>query len=407
MIKLAQAQADLLASLNTSKSVPLNVESVPLLQALGRVAAQDVFSEIQIPPTDNSAMDGFAVNSADFNNFDGVVDLLVSQRIAAGAVPVALKAGSAARIFTGAVIPEGADAVVIQENCEFGVSDQVRFKVQAKSGDNIRPAGQDIAMGAKVIFKGQKLNAIDLSLLASIGHAEVLVYSKIKIAIFSTGDELAEPGQALKEGQIYNSNRPLLMALCRQMGFEAVDCGIVEDTLDATKSALLKAARSSDVIISSGGVSVGEEDHVKPAVEQLGSLDLWKVQMKPGKPVAFGRIEGKPFLGLPGNPVSSFVVFQLLGSPLLRAVQGELETVPTVYSVKSGFDKKVSSREEYIRVRLERNETGELVAQRFANLSSGVMSSLSWADGLVRQNCEQEISVGSMVQYLPLTDAML
>jgi len=218
---------------------------------------------------------------------------------------------------------------------------------------------------------------------------------------------LAEPGQPLNVGQIYNSNRPLLMALCRQMGYEPIDCGVVEDTLEATKSALLKAAGSADVIISSGGVSVGEEDHVKPAVEQLGSLDLWKVQMKPGKPVAFGSIEGKPFLGLPGNPVSSFVVFQLLGVPLLRAVQGQFEQASTVYSIKSGFDKKITSREEYIRVRLERNEAGELVVQRFANLSSGVMSSLSWADGLVRQNCEQEISIGSMIDYLPLTDAML
>ena len=403
MITLVQAQANLLASVDATK----NIESVPLLQALGCVAAQDIVSPIQIPPTDNSAMDGFAVNSVDFNGFQGSVDLSVSQRIAAGAAPTKLKAGTAARIFTGAILPEGADAVVIQEHCEFDSSDNVSVKVHAKLGDNIRPAGQDIAVGAKVISKGQKLNAIDLSLLASIGHAQVSVYSQLKVAIFSTGDELAEPGQPLKKGQIYNSNRPLLMSLCRQMGFDAVDCGVVEDTLEATKAALLNAASNADVIISSGGVSVGEEDHVKPAVEQLGTLDLWKVQMKPGKPVAFGRIEGKPFLGLPGNPVSSFVVFQLLGCPLLRTVQGEFETAPTVYSIKSGFDKKVSSREEYIRVRLERNEAGELLVQRFANLSSGVMSSLSWADGLVRQKCEQGINVGDMVDYLPLTDAML
>ena len=406
MIKLAQAQANILSSTVAAK----NTEIVSLLGALGRVAAQDIISDIQIPPSDNSAMDGFAVNSADFDNFTGTLELAISQRIAAGAPPTQLQAGTAARIFTGAVIPQGADAVVIQENCEYcpdGSSSTVQFKVQAKPKDNIRPAGQDISLGAKIVSQGKKLNAVDLSLLASIGHANVTVYKPLKVAIFSTGDELAEPGEPLKEGQIYNSNRPLLMALCRQMGFEPIDCGVVEDTLEATKTALLNAAENADAIISSGGVSVGEEDHVKPAVEQLGSLDLWKVQMKPGKPVAFGQIQGKPFLGLPGNPVSSFVVFQLLGVPLLRAAQGQLEQTPTVYSIKSAFDKKITSREEYIRVRLDRNEAGELVVQRFANLSSGVMSSLSWADGLVRQNCDQAINGGDFVDYLPLTGAML
>lgn len=403
MIKLAQAQANLLASVSSKQQT----EMVSLADALGRVAAIDVFSDIQIPPTDNSAMDGFVVNSADFKGFNKSLTLPVSQRIAAGSQPLPLDAGTAARIFTGAVIPQGADAVVIQENCEFDCADKVQFNVQAKQGDNIRPAGQDITAGAKVVTQGQRLNPVDLSLLASIGHASVTVYKSLRVAIFSTGDELAEPGEPLKEGQIYNSNRPLLMALCRQIGFEPVDCGVVEDTLSATKAALLNAAKNADVIISSGGVSVGEEDHVKPAVQALGSLDLWKVQMKPGKPVAFGYIEGKPFLGLPGNPVSSFVVFQLLGVPLLCAAQGQLMQERTVYSIKSGFDKTVSSREEYIRVRLERNNAGELVVQRFANLSSGVMSSLSWADGLVRQRCDQAISEGEMIDYLPLTDAML
>jgi len=272
---------------------------------------------------------------------------------------------------------------------------------------NIRPAGQDIAVGAVVVKKGQRLTAVDLSLLASIGHKHVSVYAPLKVAIFSTGDELAEPGEPLKAGQIYNSNRTLLISLCQQLGFVPVDCGTVEDTLGATKAALLKAAHNADMIISSGGVSVGEEDHVKPAVEELGSLDLWKVQMKPGKPVAYGRVAETPFLGLPGNPVSSFVVFQLLGVPLLQALQGQKRSKPTVYKIKSGFEKKVSSREEYIRVRLEHDEAGELVVRSFTNLSSGVMSSLSWADGLVRQNIDEQISLGEMVEYLPLNGGVL
>ena len=406
MIKLAQAQANILSSVAKAKKA----EVVSLADALGRVAAQDVVSDIQIPPSDNSAMDGFAVNSADFDSFEGTLELPISQRIAAGASPTQLQAGTAARIFTGAIIPQGANAVVIQENCEYSSDDSsstVQFNVQAKQSDNIRPAGQDISVGAKIVSQGKKLNAVDLSLLASIGHASVTVYKQLKVAIFSTGDELAEPGDPLKEGQIYNSNRPLLMALCRKMGFEPIDCGVVEDTLEATKTALLNAATDADVIISSGGVSVGEEDHVKPAVQELGSLDLWKVQMKPGKPVAFGQIQDKPFLGLPGNPVSSFVVFQLLGVPLLCAAQGQFSQTPTVYSIKSAFTKKITSREEYIRVRLVRNEAGELIAERFANLSSGVMSSLYWADGMVRQNCDQAISEGQFIDYLPLTDAML
>ena len=403
MIKVSQAVTKLIDSAQCRQTS----ERVQLVRALGRVASHDVVSSIQIPPSDNSAMDGFAVNSADFADKQLPLTLPVSQRITAGSAPEVLAPGTAARIFTGGVIPEGADAIVIQENCDFDSSNKVTFKTEAQKGDNIRPAGQDIASGATVIKQGQRLNSVDLSLLASIGHAEVDVFEPLKVAIFSTGDELIEPGKPLKVGQIYNSNRTLLIALCQQLGFFPIDCGTVEDTLDATKAALANAAANADVVISSGGVSVGEEDHVKPAVEALGSLDLWKVQMKPGKPVAFGHIDQTPFLGLPGNPVSSFVVFQLLGVPLLRALQGQGSDVPKVYKIKSGFDKKSSTREEYIRVRLEQDDQGQLIAQRFANLSSGVLSSLSWADGLLRQNCDQAIHTGDFVEYLPLNDAML
>ncbi|MFT5571872.1 MAG: molybdopterin molybdotransferase [Cryomorphaceae bacterium] len=400
MISVAQAQSQLQQSTN----VELVSERLALRTALGRVASQDVVSTLDIPPSDNSAMDGFAVRAADVING---INLVISQRVPAGSQPQAIVAGTAARIFTGGVMPAGSDAVVIQENCVFDTESVTINKDQVRCGDNVRPQGQDIPQGATVVRKGQKLSAVDLSLLASIGYAQVEVYQKLKVAIFSTGDELVDPGQPLQAGQIYNSNRVLLMALCDQLGFTAVDCGIVEDTLSATKQALASAASQADLIVSSGGVSVGEEDHVKPAVEALGSLTMWKVQMKPGKPVAFGEVAGTPMLGLPGNPVSSFIVFQLLGVPLARALQGQLSSLPAVYSVQAGFEMKTTTREEYIRVRLERNEAGHLVARRFANLSSGVMSSLSWADGLVRHDIGQTISEGDQIAFLPLTEGML
>ena len=295
---------------------------------------------------------------------------------------------------------------MIQENCDYS-DDAVTVLKAVNQGANIRPQGQDITQGAQVIRAGQKLTAIDISLLASIGKATVDVFKPLTVALFSTGDELVEPGQALAPGQIYNSNRPLLQSLCRQMGFAVYDCGIVEDTFEATKAALSNAASKADVIISSGGVSVGEEDHVKPAVEALGELAMWKVQIKPGKPVAFGHINEVPFLGLPGNPVSSFTVFQLLGVPLLNALQGQemLETVSD--PVRAKFDKKFSSREEYIRVKIERDAKGQLIADRFSNLSSGVMSSLSWADGLVRQDLDSSIEAGQILEFFPLREAML
>lgn len=399
MITLSQARLQL-QRLNAE----LEVETLPIAKALGRVASSDAISHLAIPPADNSAMDGFAIRASDFN--DQCNTLNISQRIPAGFGPEPLAAGTAARIFTGGVMPLGADTVVIQENCDYDHQSVTVLKA-VLSGANVRPKGQDISDGAKVISAGQKLSAIDISLLASIGQATVKVYKPLKVALFSTGDELVEPGQELKAGQIYNSNRPLLIALCEQMGFLPYDCGIVEDTLEATKLALKDAAKNADVIVSSGGVSVGEEDHVRPAVEALGELEMWKVQMKPGKPVAFGHVSGVPFLGLPGNPVSSFTVFQLLGVPLLTSLQGQRETEQIVYPVAAAFSKPISSREEYIRVKIECDANGELHANRFPNLSSGVMSSLSWADGLVRQDINSAIEVGQKLAFLPLRNAML
>lgn len=399
MITLAQARHQL-----QQLSADLATEVVPIAKALGRVASTGSVSSLAIPPANNSAMDGFAVRASDLSEVQ--TELAISQRIPAGSAPKPLALGTAARIFTGGVMPVGADAVVIQENCDYN-DDTVTILKPVSSNANVRPEGQDISLGAKIVCAGQKLTAIDISLLASIGQASVEVYKPLRVALFSTGDELVEPGEALKTGQIYNSNRPLLVALCEQMGLIPYDCGIVEDTLDATKSALAKAAKNADVIISSGGVSVGDEDHVKPAVEALGELAMWKVQMKPGKPVAFGEVAGVPFLGLPGNPVSSFTVFQLLGVPLLNSLQGQNITEPISYPVAAAFSKPISTREEYIRVKIERDDNGDLSANRFPNLSSGVMSSLSWADGLVRQEIDSAIEVGQKLAFLPLREAML
>ena len=399
MITLAQAKANLLESVTCS----LDSECIALDKALGRVLSADLTSTLDIPPADNSAMDGFAVRAADVS---AGKPIKISQRIPAGTVPMSLEPGTAARIFTGGVMPAQSDAVVIQENCDFD-EQVVTFNTNIEPGDNVRPQGQDIENGAIVAKRGQRLSAIDLSLLTSVGCTQVGVYKPLRVAIFSTGDELVEPGEALQPGQIYNSNRPLLMGMARQLGFEPVDCGIVADTFAATREALAAAAANADIIISSGGVSVGEEDHVKPAVESLGKLDLWKVQMKPGKPVAFGHINNVPFIGLPGNPVSSFVVFQVLARPVLEKMQGQPAADPRSFAVKSGFDKRVTSREEFVRVKLSHNGSGELIADRFPNLSSGVMSSLSWADGLVRQPIDCELKIGQAVEFFPLNQGLL
>lgn len=399
MITVAEAQA-----LIQQRITPLTAhESVPLAQALGLVCARDIVSEIDIPPRANSAMDGFAVAAADLATHS---TLTVSQRIPAGVSPAPLVRSTAARIFTGGEIPAGADAVVIQENCDYD-DERVTIRQSVSPGANIRPQGQDIAQGATVVTQGKRLNAIDLSLLASVGCAELKVFRPLRVAILSTGDELADPGQPLKPGQIYNSNRILLAALCRQMGYQVIEARCVADTLTETTSALLDAAASADVILSTGGVSVGEEDHVRPAVEATGELELWKVQMKPGKPVAFGRVADTPFLGLPGNPVSAFVVFQLLATVLLRARQGQ-HSMPLIASpVVADFSRPVTSREDYLRVQLVSTANGHTVARRFANMSSGVMSSLAWADGLVRQPIDQSIKVGDTVDFLPIREAML
>jgi len=299
------------------------------MDALGRVLAAPVISPIAVPPHDNSAMDGYAVRSADLHPQE-VTRMQVSQRIAAGSVGAPLQPQTAARIFTGAPIPAGADAVVMQEEAQ-QKDDVVAIMRAASAGENIRRAGEDIAVGATILNDGTRLGPQHIGLAASVGMARLPVYRKLRIATFFTGDELAMPGEALAPGQIYNSNRFTLNSLLRTMDFEPIDLGTVPDSLEATVGVLKQAAQDADVIITSGGVSVGEEDYVKAAVAQLGKIDLWRIAMKPGKPLAFGRIENAAFIGLPGNPVSVFVTFCIFARPFLLRSQGVMQVAPRSY----------------------------------------------------------------------------
>lgn len=370
-------------------------ETIALDQALGRILGDDIIAPRAVPPADNSAMDGFAVRSTDV-----VVGqpLSIEQIIPAGRPGQPLSPGRAARIFTGGEMPVGADAVLIQEDAEF---DEVRLlpKALVARGENVRPKGQDIEEGALVLACGHQLGPADLSLLASIGANTAQVYRRLTVAILATGDELVQPPEVLKPGQIYNSNRYALAALLTQMGIAVLDMGIVPDDLEATLAALTRAAEQADVIICSGGVSVGDRDFVKEAVTQLGSLDVWKLAIKPGKPMAFGQVQNKPFFGLPGNPVSTFVTFEVLARPYLAHLQGRLETASVTWPGQATFEFKAGGRQEYLRVRAVPNASSvQLIA--FEAQGSGVMSSLSWANALAVVAPNQMVQVGDTLPYL-------
>jgi molybdopterin molybdotransferase len=374
-------------------------EIVPLAEAAGRVLAAAATASVAVPPADNSSMDGYAINCADLQT--GLV-LPISQRIPAGVAPTALMPASCARIFTGAEIPSGANAVVMQEDTR-NEGDCVVFPAQVPEGDNIRRKGQDIQAGDSVLPIGKRLKPADLGMLASVGLAEVEVFKPLKVAILSTGDELVEPGQRLQAGQIYNSNRYILTGLLQALGMRVVDLGCVEDTREATLEALRRAAEQADAIVSTGGVSVGEEDHVKGAVETLGVLDMWKIKIKPGKPVAYGHVLDTPFIGLPGNPTSTLLTFCILARPLLQQLQGELYQAPLEVKVPAGFQRsRKNTRQEYLRVRLEQG-----VATPFSNQSSGVLSSASWANGLVVVPPETAVNEGDLVSFIPFSELLV
>lgn len=388
-----------------SQAVPVNqLEWVTTQEALGRVLAQDVLSQVDVPPMNNTQMDGYAVRSVDIQSVGQSYE--VSQRIPAGHVGVELKPGTIARIFTGATIPAGADAVVMQEAC---VTDGDRVLIQEipQAGQWIRLQGEDLKAGQVALSKGTYLRAQELGVAASAGHAKLPVLRKIKVAAFFTGDELTLPGEPLKPGAIYNSNRDTLLACIRALGCEVTDLGIVPDTLEATKAALRKASQDHDLIITSGGVSVGEEDHIKPAVTAEGRLDMWQIAIKPGKPLAFGAVtkQATPnaetwFMGLPGNPVSSFVTFLLFVRPFIAKLQGRSTIATPSMMMRSDFDwPRADRRNEFLRVRIN----GEGGLDLFPNQSSGVLTSAAWADGLVDNPPNQTIKKGDVVKYMPFS----
>ncbi|MDO8384939.1 MAG: molybdopterin molybdotransferase MoeA [Polaromonas sp.] len=395
---LDDALAELLAH-----AVPLaGSDSVSTFEADGRVLAVDVVSALQVPPEDNSAMDGYAVRSTELS--DEGVELRVSQRIPAGSSGSALEPGTVARIFTGAPVPAGADAVVMQEDCEPVAEREgfVRVLQLPRPGQWIRRAGEDVTRGATVLSKGERLTPAALGLAASIGMDSLQVAKQPRVALFSTGDELVMPGEVAPEqmrpGAIYNSNRFFLRALLLRLGCEVTDMGIVPDRRDATLDALRSAAAAHDLILTSGGVSVGEEDHIKPAVQQLGSLDLWQIAIKPGKPFAYGRVGAAHFIGLPGNPVSSFLTFLVLVRPFLLKLQGASALLVTPVPLVADFDwPRADKRREFLRVR--RNATGGL--ELFTNQSSGVLTSAVWGEGVIDNPAGQAIRRGDTVQFLP------
>jgi molybdopterin molybdotransferase len=386
------------------------VEDVATLDANGRVLATDQVSSLSVPSADNTQMDGYAVRAADCAS--GSVTLRIAQRIPAGTVGEKLEPGTAARIFTGALIPEGADAVVMQEQCEAN-GDQVTVKHTPQPGDWIRRAGEDIVAGGVILLAGTRLRSQELGLAASVGLARLPVRRRVRVAVFFTGDELAMPGEPLKPGAIYNSNRFTLRGLLENLGCEISDYGIVPDSLQATRDTLRAAAAQHDVIITSGGVSVGEEDHIKPAVEAEGRLNMWQIAVKPGKPLAFGEVDraggdgsgerSAPgtafFLGLPGNPVSSFITFLLFVRPFLLRVQGVTGAVePRAIPLRADFDwARPDRRNEFLRARI--NDAGGL--DLFANQGSGVLTSTVWADGLVDNPPGQAIAKGDIVRFIP------
>ena len=397
MLSVAEAQAFMLGA---ARPVA-DVELVDTMRANGRVLAAAQTSTLNVPERDNTQMDGYAVRASDCAS--GAASLPVSQRIAAGHVGQPLQPGTAARIFTGALIPEGADCVVMQEQCT--VADGVvTVNHVPTAGEWVRRQGEDIRAGGDILGAGRRLRSQEMGLAASVGLAQLPVLRKLRVAVFFTGDELAMPGEPLAPGAVYNSNRFTLRGLLENLGCEITDLGIVPDSLEATRAVLRQAAQGNDLIITSGGVSVGEEDHIKPAVEAEGRLNMWQIAVKPGKPLAFGEVREAFFVGLPGNPVSSFVTFLLFVRPFILRLQGVAGNLaPRSYKLPAAFERlKADKRNEFLRAKI--NDEGEL--ELFANQSSGVLTSTVWGDGLI--DCPPGLSIarGDMLRFIPFNELL-
>ena len=397
MLSVAEAQAFMLGAARPVAEVEL----VDTMRANGRVLASEQTSTLNVPERDNTQMDGYAVRAQDCAS--GAASLPVSQRIAAGHVGQPLQPGTAARIFTGALLPDGADCVVMQEQCSV-LDGVVTVKHVPHAGDWVRRQGEDIRAGGVILGAGRRLRSQEMGLAASVGLAQLPVLRKLRVAVFFTGDELAMPGEPLAPGAVYNSNRFTLRGLLENLGCEITDLGIVPDSLEATRAVLRQAADGNDLIITSGGVSVGEEDHIKPAVEAEGKLNMWQIAVKPGKPLAFGEVQGAFFVGLPGNPVSSFVTFLLFVRPFILRLQGvEGDLAPRSYALPAAFERlKADKRNEFLRAKI--NGEGEL--ELFANQSSGVLTSTVWGDGLI--DCPPGLSIarGDKLRFIPFNELL-
>jgi molybdopterin molybdotransferase len=380
------------------------VEAVPLRQAAGRTLAQDVIAPIAVPGFDNSAVDGYAVR---FDDLDPAAEtvLLCVDRIAAGHDPAtALTSGVGARIFTGAALPAGADVVIMQEDCR-REGDRVAIHPGIKRGANTRRAGEDIALGSVALAAGRRLGPADLGLLAALGFAQVPVRRRLRVALLSTGDELREPGTALAGRQIYDANRFMLAGLLERLGAEVSDRGIVPDEPKALGDALGRAAAESDLIVTSGGVSTGEEDHIRSAIANHGSLYFWRLAIKPGRPVAMGQIGSTPLAGLPGNPVAALLTFALVARPMIEALTGTTPHLAQRFRVLADFDyRKKTGRREYVRASLERTP-GLARARRYPKEGAGMLTSLTETDGLIELGEDMtRIQPGAEVDFVPYSE---